>query len=120
MKYLNYTLLSAPDTASASSAQLDSSQLVSISIQSIFGDITAAGSVKLQMSNDICPMNNLPSSFVVTNWSDIPSASATVAAGVCAPITLPMTLSYRWLRVVYTRVSGGSSTVTINVFAVSV
>lgn len=120
MKYVNSTPLNAvDDSISQTSGKIDLSQLVSLSFHTYFGDATAAGSVKIQASNDLCPPGNLPSSFTVTNWVDIPSASATITSGAPALITINQVV-YRWARVVFTNVSGGSTTLTVNMFGISI
>src|SRR5579859_1322918 len=102
MRKVNSTVLSAVDTASQNGSQIDSNQLISASFQVVFGDATAAGTLKIQASNDICNDQYQPATFTVTNWTDIPNATATIASGASALITIYQ-LSYRWLRAVYTR-----------------
>jgi hypothetical protein len=121
MRNVNCVVLSAADTASANGTLIDANQLVSASFQAVFGDVTAVGTVKVQMSNDICnagyAVPGLP--FAPVNWTDIPSATSTVTAGVAAtPITIAQTC-YRWMRVVFTRTSGGSTTVIVTMNALS-
>ena len=122
MKYLNYPVLSAVDTASITSAKIDSNQLLGASFHVILGDATVAGSVKIQASNDPSPTNYTAQyNFTPTNWVDIPGASATISAGAPVLITIPNTsVIYRWMQVVFTHVSGGSSTILVNMMAVSV
>lgn len=122
MKYLNFNALSVSDAASANSKAIDCNQLIGASFHAYFGDTTAAGSIKIQASNDICPTHySAVYNFIPVNWVDIPGASVTVLAGAPELITIPNTsLIYRWVRVVYTHTSGGTSTITVNVMAVSV
>lgn len=119
MRPLNCNVLSAVDTGSATGGKIDSNQLVSASFAAVFGDATAAGTVKIQASNDICTDGYQPATFTPTNWIDIPSATATISSGGSALILLT-NLSYRWMRVVYTRSGGGSTTINVNMFALSV
>lgn len=120
MRQVNVNVLSAADTSSQNGIQIDSNQLFAASFQAVFGDSTAAGTLKIQMSNDVAPTGGPGvSNFTVTNWVNIPSASSTVTAGACPPITINPSC-YRWLRAVYTRSSGGSSTINVNMFAQSV
>lgn len=119
MKNVNCIALSAPDTASADGSQIDANQLVSASFAIIFGDATAAGTVKVQASNDICNDRYQANAFTVTNWVDIPTQTATITTGTSALLTIA-NMSYRWIRVVYTRTSGGSSTIVVNMNALSV
>jgi hypothetical protein len=118
MKQVNCNILSDVDTTTVTGPAIDSSQLVSMSAQSVFGDATAAGTVKIQASNDI-DAQGPTSSFTPTNWSDVSGASAAVVSGVADLIKIDV-MSFRWIRAVYTRSGGGSSTVRVNMFAVSV
>lgn len=117
MRNLNQTILSAVDTASVNGAAVDSNQLVSASFQSVFGDVTAAGTVKIQASNDV-PVSSRQS-FTPTNWSDIPSATATVTAGV-APLIVIANMSFGYIRAVYTRTGGGTTTIIVNIDALGI
>lgn len=119
MKYVNSQVLSAADTSSQNGNQIDANQLISASFHAYFGDGSANGTVKIQGSNDITNQGYNPDNFVVSNWTDVPNASASITSGASALITINQ-LSYRWLRVVYTRSSGGSSTVTANMFGISI
>ena len=114
----NCLVLSAPTSGNATGSSIDSNQIYAASFQASFGgDVTAAGDVKIQASNDVCGYGNLAADFVPTNWTDIPNASATVVAGASVLITVPLApFSYRWLRVVFTR-TGGAGTITVNMSA---
>ncbi len=106
MRNVNCNILSAVDTSSQNGSQIDSNQLVSASFQAVFGDATAAGTLKIQASNDVAAIQySSPTSFTVTNWVDIPNASAAITSGSSAVITIP-NMCYRWIRAVYTRDSG--------------
>lgn len=119
MRFVNCIALSAVDTASINGPKLDTNQWVSASFHAYFGDVTAVGTVKLQASNDEYSTGYAPDTFTPSNWVDIPSQSAAITAGVSALLTINQT-AYRWIRVVYTHTSGGSSTVVVNAFALSV
>lgn len=119
MRFVNLNVLSAADTASATGIQVDSNQLIAASFHFYFGDSTAAGTVQVQASNDPYQDHYQASNFTVVHWANIPSASATITAGASAIIQIS-DFSYRWLRVIYTSSSGGSSTVTCNMFATSI
>lgn len=118
MMNVTATILTAPDTAGATGAAINSNQLISASFQAICADITAAGSVKIQASNDSPPQGQL-STFVPTNWTDIPNATASVSAGV-APLILIPVCSFRYMRAVYAFTSGGSTTINVQMSAMSV
>jgi hypothetical protein len=110
------TIATGANTGNVTGAAIDTSQLYQGSFQVVNGDVTAVGTVKLQMSNDqALSANQAP--FVPTNWTDILSASIAVAAGVAAnPIELS-NMKYRWIRAVYTRTSGGSTTISVQMNA---
>ncbi len=108
MKNVNAVVLSAASNGSANGSQIDASQLFQASFQFKGTGGDEAGTVKIQMSNDLCTDGTLPSAFVVANWSDVPNASSSITSGAGAPIILS-TVSARWLRVVYTRSSGGAA-----------
>jgi hypothetical protein len=119
MRNVNVNVLSDTDTSSHNGGKIDSNQLVSASFAIYFGDSAANGTVKVQASNDICDYRNLAADFTPTNWVDIPNASATITSGSSGLITIPNTC-YRWMRVVWTRASGGSSTINVDMDALSV
>lgn len=108
MRNYAITVLSALDTSTQIGLPFNVAQSAAASFVSNFGDTDAAGIVKVQGSNDT------PTStpFIPTNWNDIPNATSTVAAGMCPAIILAA-MNFQYVRVVYTRASGGSSTVSI-------
>lgn len=116
MHFINTNVLSASDTASHNGIQIDSNSYINVSFIASFGDSSAAGTLQLQASNDINHEFYQPSNFTVTNWVNIPGASATVTGGSSALISLS-NIAYRWLRVTYTYTSGGSSTINVNMMA---
>lgn len=106
-------VLSAVDTATQTGGAIYAVQAVAASFVAIFGDVTAAGTLKVQGNNDIpvgSPVTFVPST---AGWSDIPNATSTIASGVGPAIILP-TMNFQYIRVVYTRSSGGSTTVVVN------
>ena len=111
-------ILSAVDTSTQTGAGYFVGQAVAASFTSIFADGSAAGTVKIQGSNEI-PVGD-PTQFTppTTSFSDIPSATSTIASGVGPPIVLP-TMNFQYIRAVYTSVSGGSSTVKVNMSALA-
>jgi hypothetical protein len=118
MRNVNCIVLSAPDTASQNGIQIDSNQLVAASFQAVFGDTDAAGDIKIQMSNDICNDRYQASAFTVTNWTDVPSATASVTSGASVVISIPQ-MCYRWIRVVFTSSNAGATTIVVNMNALS-
>lgn len=116
MRNTNAIILSADNTASSNGSAIDANQMVSASFQVVNGDVSAAGTVKIQMSNDLDSNGNM-SPFVPTNWTDIASASIAVASGVAANPIVISQMCFRWIRAVYTRTSGGSSTISVKMNA---
>jgi hypothetical protein len=114
MRYQNEQILkSVSNTGTVVSARIDASYLTMATVQATFTDAAAAGTLKLQGSNDVVPGTIQP-----TNWSDIPSTTATVTAGGTActpPTTAPF--CYRWIRVVFVS-SAGAGTLSANIMAV--
>ena len=119
MRNICCNVLSAVNTASQNGIVVDANQLVSGSFLAYFGDATATGTFKIQASNDPCPFGNTAANFTPTHWADIPSASVAIAAGASQLILIP-NMAFRWVRAVYTRGSGGSTTVNVNMNALSV
>ena len=116
MNTVNVNVLSGPDTATQTGTMIDSSNFFNASFQAVFGDATATGTLAIQASNDLYALKYLDNStlFTPTNWTTISSTAVTSGASVIASFN---NLSFRWLRVVYTRTSGGSTTVNVNMYA---
>lgn len=113
------TILSADDSVNQIGTKFDANQLVSASFIASFGDATAAGTVKIQVSNDPpVGSSNLVKDFTPTNWVDS-GQSATITSGTSAALLIP-NMSYRWLRAVWTNSSGGSTLITVNMNALSI
>lgn len=87
--------------------------MVYVSVQVVFTDVAAAGTLKLQASNDVKDTSNPGKQFVPTNWNDITGASVVVAAGATSLIP-QLLVSYRWIRAVWTR-TGGAGTFTASI-----
>lgn len=117
MRVVSTQALSAVNTASVTSAViLDTNQAINVSFQVIMGDATAAGTVKIQGSNDNPTGITTRNTFTPTNWSDIPNATSVIASGV-GPMIVMSNIAFQWMRVVYTRTSGGSTTIIVNMNA---
>ncbi len=119
MRNVNCIALSAADTASVNGVQIDANQLVAASFAVVFGDASANGTFKLQVSNDIYNDRYQAVNFTVTNWTDLPNQSAAITLGRPAILTVP-NMTYRWIRAVYVRSSGGSSTILVNMDALGI
>ena len=115
MRNVNATAISSPDTGNQTGNAIDTGQLFQISFQAYFGDNEAAGTFKIQASNDVFnPLvnNNTTGVFVPINWTNIPNASVSITGGATSIIP-GLNMSYRWIRAVYTYSSGGSSTINV-------
>jgi len=119
MRVANINILSAVNTGSATGSKIDVNQVVSASFTVVNGDATAAGTVKIQCSNEIVT-NDDRAIFVPSagSWVDIPNASSTIASGVGNAIVIP-NMCFSYIRAVFTRSGGGSSTITVNMNALS-
>jgi len=107
------TMINAVDTSTQTGAPIFSGQFVSGCFTSVFGDTSAAGTIKIQGSNEI-PVGD-PNKYVPSNasFNDIPNATSSITSGVGSAIAIS-TLSYQYVRAVYTSSSGGSSTVLVS------
>lgn len=122
MRFVNDDILSAVDSSTQTGAAVDAKQLISASFYARFTGVAedAAGTVSVQASNDAPPSGSPNTgSWTPTNWIDIPNASAATTAGASKLITITQ-MSYRWIRVVYTRSSGGTGNVIVSMFAFGV
>ena len=109
----------ADNSSSQTGTAFDVGQVVSASFLGYFGDITATGTLKIQASNDNPSPSQYRGSFVPTNFADIPNASANVTSGGSVLITIP-NMCYSYVRAVYTRSSGGTSTINVMMNSLSV
>lgn len=102
MKVFNYVLLAAGDmSGSITSGSQQLIQEVLCSIQAVWAGTAPAGTLKLQISNDN------------STWVDYTGSSTTVSGDGNFMWNL-ISVPFRYVRVVYTRVSGiGTLVVTI-------
>lgn len=119
MRNFNGNILSGDDSGSVTGGKIDTNQTVSASWLGYFGDATAAGTLKIQFSNDPCAFGNLAVDFTPTNWADIPNASVSVSSGASVAIVIA-NMCFRWIRAVYTRSGGGSTTVNVLMNSLSI
>jgi hypothetical protein len=118
MKNVNVNVLSGAATGSINGPVIDASQIYEASFQSVAGDGAVAGTIQIQMSNDLAPAGTY-TAFTPANWTNFPgTSSATISAGASTAILLPA-VSARWLRVVFTR-TAGTTTINVNMFAICV
>lgn len=120
MRQVNDTVLSGSDAASVNGAQLDTNQIINSTFHCVVSDATAAGTFSIQGSNDVCQIGQSAQNFVVTNWVQIPNATATVAAGAHQAMIVVVETPCRWMRAVWTSTTPGTGTVTVNRFSQSI
>lgn len=97
---------SASQVATVNGTPMDSRQLLAVSVQAVVTGGDAAGTIKLQFSNDVTdPV--MPAGAVPTNWTDITSASVAVSGAAVYGI-MKTELCYQFIRAVYVRTSGTS------------
>jgi hypothetical protein len=112
MRFLNETVVSAVSVPSNSqSSEVDSSYMTNVSAQGIFSG-TAAGTLKLQTSNDKPKAPNLSTvTFTVTNWTDIPNASVSVSGS--GSYLIPKTdLCNQYIRSAFVSTATGVQNIT--------
>lgn len=112
-------ILNDVDTGSATGLGFFVGQAVAASFTCITGDVDAAGTVKLQGSNEVPvgqPENYTPSAG---SWVNITGATSAIASGVGPAIVLA-TMNFQYIRAVYTRSSGGSTTIKVYMSALGV
>jgi hypothetical protein len=107
MRQLNYNIIPVQTAATVNSSPIEAINLLFASAQ-IISTGAGAGTLKFQASNDVPNGTN----SVVTNWSDIPSATVSVS-GAGAFLIPKIELSYEWIRLVYTNT--GTGTISVNV-----
>lgn len=112
MRQYNKNVLSAGDSLNTNGEQIDANQIIAASFMAYFGDNNAAGTFKLQASNDVTPLGNVVNmaNYVATNWADIPLQTATIASGGTALLTITQSV-YRFIRAVFTSTGTGAQTV---------
>jgi hypothetical protein len=97
-------IAAAANTGTVTSAPIPAKFLLAATAQAVFTDGAAAGTLKLEASND----DKNP-----THWNDIPDASESVSAGATTMTPILATyLCYQWIRVNFES-SGGSGTLSV-------
>jgi hypothetical protein len=116
MKWLRYTSLNAADASmNQSGSAIDATLMVYASAQAIISG-TAAGTLKLQGSNDAPAGPQYLTTSAPIHWSDLASVSISGAGVYLIPKT---DICYEWVRVIYVSASG-TGTITANVKTVHV
>lgn len=111
MRNAQIEILNADDSMSQTGSSFWVGQIIAASFCPVFGDVAAAGTLKIQCSNDI-PVG-APAAFTPTNWNDVPNATSTIASGVGPAIVIAQ-MCFAYIRAVYTRSGGGSTTIVVN------
>lgn len=114
MRSNSYTAIAGSTGSSLTSAPIPVSQMTQFSvIVSVTGDVTAAGTVTIQASNDV------GTGFPVTEstpspWVTLPGVSAAVSGN--GQVLIPITnVAYQYIRVVYTRSAGSGGVIVCTV-----
>lgn len=112
MRFLPDNVITTRAAATVNSAPISATQLFACAAQ-LIATGSAAGTMKLQMSNDRPDTPSVPP----TNWTDI--ANATVSVSGAGTYLIPKTdLCYQWVRVSYT--NSGTGNITVNFTALGV
>lgn len=119
MRNLNTKPVDAQTNATTTFSPINANQLFSASFVAQFSDGTAAGTLKLQASNDPEAGSTMVAlSPDSASWVDVPSVTSTVVAGANVIIEKnPM--CFQWIRLVWTR-TAGAGTITVDMNAQSV
>lgn len=110
MRQVNYNIIPVQSAATVTSSAIDSRNLFYMSAQ-VATTGGAAGTLKIQVSNDEMPITPIPGSgWTPTNWSDLSGAS--VAVSGAAAFLIPKTdCCYQYVRLVYT--NSGTGTISV-------
>jgi hypothetical protein len=117
MRNVPVQILNMADTGSKTGLAFETQQIYSASFCPIFGDTSAAGTVKIQGSND-SPVGPI-AQFIPTNWNDIPNATSLIVAGL-GPAIIVQTLNFQFIRAVFTSTNSGNTTIVVNASLYSV
>ncbi len=114
MRYEVIKLIDAADNSTSQTSTLivDANQIVNMSFQTVMGDTSAAGTVKVQASNDQPKPGQIRGLFTPTNWSDVTNATSAIVAGV-GPLIVLSNLAVGYVRVVFTSSNAGNTTITV-------
>lgn len=117
MRQESVVVLQAADDVTRTGSRFDVSQIINMTFQSYCSDTDAAGTVKIQASND--PVTNfaLRPNFTPTHWVDVPGKTATITAGSSTFISMD-NIACAWIRVVFTQTAPGTGTITVLMNAV--
>ncbi len=111
MRQVNNNIIPIQSAATVTSAIMDSRNLFYMSAQ-IAATGSAAGTLKIQVSNDEKPVLANDTAWQPTNWSDLSGASVSVSGA--GAFLIPKTdLCYQYIRAVYTNSGTGTISVVI-------
>lgn len=113
--------LSKPDTGSQTGPGIWVGQICSASFVPVFGDTDAAGSIKIQCSNEIPPPGTVCVGYQpsAASFKDIPNATSTIVAGV-GPAIVIGSMCFAYVRAVFTSSNAGSTTVQVQMNQIGV
>lgn len=115
MRQVNDIVLSgSSNSVSVLGSQLDANQMINVSFHCVLSNNAAGGVFKIQASNDVYQVGQVPGTFTVSNWVDIPLASVTMSVGTTQGLISLQNASYRWLRAVYTASTQAAGTVQVS------
>ncbi len=104
MRTNNDSIVSAGDmSASINSDSTYLDQVVLASIQAVWSG-APVGTIKVQLSNDVGA--DLNGNGSVSNWTDVSGSSVSTGGSANSYIWELPNIGARWVRLVYTRVSG--------------
>lgn len=108
MRQLNTNIIPVQSAATVTTAAINAANLFQVSAQITATGAGAAGTLKIQVSNDYTDDTN--PNFAPTNWSDLSGATVTVSgAGV---LLIPkQEICYQYIRLVYT--NSGTGTISV-------
>lgn len=119
MRVYPVTILNADDSKSATGDAYFMGQSVSATFCPVCGDNTAAGTLKIQGSNETPIGDPLAYTPSTASFCDITNATSTISSGK-GPAIVISTLCYQYIRAVYTSGSGGSTTIKVQMSALGV
>lgn len=106
MRQINDNIIPVQSAATVTTAAIPALNLFSCSVQLAATGAGAAGTLKIQASND----HPVAANTVPTNWSDITGASVSVS-GAGAYLIPKTDLCYEYIRLVYT--NSGTGTISV-------
>lgn len=114
MRNIAVEILNEDDDVSRSGPAIFVGQVYAGSFIPLFGDTDAAGTVKIQFSNEAPAPGPNPNAFVPSagSWKDVPSASSAITAGVGPGFLIPV-MSFQYIRAVFTQSNPGTDKVIV-------